>query len=113
MMSLQIYQDFVVLVSAIIRIIGTLHSYIYRRNAFENDLSGCYPGNQIYCNIEADFSDNVLLPYSGDYQAYCDAGGIQDGVVCDDGNGMIDESEDCECVTESECDHPDYVSFFL
>ena len=66
----------------------------------ENDLEGCIPPQLIgLCNTIYDLSGNPALPWSGDFERFCD-GESQIGAPCDDGDPATGEDmiqADCSC----------------
>lgn len=86
---------------------GQLNSLI-EFNIDNNKLSGCYPEDmKNLCDIEASSTGNLLMPWMGDFDEFCNVGGsamTQWGATCDDGddsNGTQDIiREDCSCGPE-------------
>jgi photosystem II stability/assembly factor-like uncharacterized protein/Leucine-rich repeat (LRR) protein len=65
-----------------------------------NQLSGCFPASlQVYCNITYDFSNNLQLPWQGDFSRFCNEE-TQIGAACDDGDPATINDQittDCGC----------------
>ena len=67
---------------------------------FNNQLSGCFPEEiMTFCGITVDFSENIGLPWNGDFSRFCN-NESQIGAPCDDGDPSTQNdqiTEDCEC----------------
>ncbi|WP_169435072.1 right-handed parallel beta-helix repeat-containing protein [Neolewinella persica] len=66
-----------------------------------NNLSGCIPESfQNRCGENIRMYNNPLLPYEGNFVAWCNSGGISVGANCDDGaiTAEMDRiNDDCTC----------------
>ena len=68
-----------------------------------NELSGCFPDElRTVCGENFNFSDNIALPWLGDFDQFCNSS-IQVGAPCDDGDPNTINSIDpnCDCVVVS------------